>query len=291
MASPPRAPPTAPPPETPPAVLERARVALSAGRLDEAIDLATSLLEADAGNVLAAQALGHALVISGRPKSAIEPLRAALRRQGDAATETLLGRALAAAGDAEGAIEVLRRTTGRRPPFALAFIELGDLYARIGRLDEASAVLAAGLALAPDFAALKVALGRLHLKRNDRAAARRIFAEVAAAAPRRLDALEGLAKATALEGDLAAAAELYRRALTLEPGDGVLRIELARCLLEMGDRDGGEAALRAVARGDARLVGLAATALAAASHGRLFLRPSAAADFLGVRPVGAPLRP
>jgi hypothetical protein len=53
-------------------------------------------------------------------------------------------------------------------------------------------------------------------------------------------------------------------------------------LLEMGDRDAGEASLRAATRGIPQLAGQAITSLAAASHGRFFLRPSAVAKFLRV---------
>jgi hypothetical protein len=50
----------------------------------------------------------------------------------------------------------------------------------------------------------------------------------------------------------------------------------------MGEREAGEASLRAITRGAPQLAGQAITTLAAASHGRFFLRPSAAAKFLGV---------
>jgi hypothetical protein len=59
------------------------------------------------------------------------------------------------------------------------------------------------------------------------------------------------------------------------------RNNLGICLLEADQRDAGEAALRAVARAAPQMAGLAITSLAAASRGRFFLRPSAAAKFLG----------
>jgi predicted Zn-dependent protease len=86
----------------------------------------------------------------------------------------------------------------------------------------------------------------------------------------------------AVDGQYADAADLYRNALGLRPEDGVTRINLGKCQLEMGDRDAGEATLRAAARGLAQLAGPAITALAAAPHGRLFLRPSAVAKFLRI---------
>jgi hypothetical protein len=60
----------------------------------------------------------------------------------------------------------------------------------------------------------------------------------------------------------------------------VTRNNLGACLLEIGEREAGEATLRAAARGVPQMAGQAITSLASASHGRFFLRPSAAAKFL-----------
>jgi predicted Zn-dependent protease len=85
-----------------------------------------------------------------------------------------------------------------------------------------------------------------------------------------------------MDGEYDAAADLYRQALRLRPDDPVTRISLGKCLLELGERDEGEAALRAATRGATELNGLALTTLAAAPHGRFFLRPSDARRFLQV---------
>jgi Tfp pilus assembly protein PilF len=79
-------------------------------------------------------------------------------------------------------------------------------------------------------------LGYVHLKTNSRTTARGLFSQVLAAAPERHDALIALAKVTALDGEYAAAADLYRRALGLRPDDASTRNNLGICLLEMGDR-------------------------------------------------------
>ncbi len=264
--------------------LEGARLALGLLRPAEAERLAADALRSAPDDPLLAQALGHALMAQGRAAEAIEPLQRAARRSGDATLETLLARALAAAGRRDEAIDQLRRTTARRAAFPLAFLELGEQLGDAGRLDEGIDVLERGLALAPDATVLRMGLGRLHLKRHDRATARRLFAAAHAAATRH-DAVVALARVTALDGEFAAAADLYRRALDLRPDDAVSRIDLAKCLLEIGEREAGEAALRAATRGAAQLAGLAITALAATSRGRFFLRPSAAAVFLGVEPA------
>jgi tetratricopeptide (TPR) repeat protein len=260
--------------------LENADLALRMQRPDEAERLAAGVLKSNRGNALAAQILGRALIMQNRAAEAIEPLQRAARRSDDPATETLLAMALAAVGRRDEALEQLRQATARRPPFASAFLEHGGLLARLGRFDEAVAVLESGLSLAPDAVDLRMELGYVQIKRNSRAHARALFLQVLAAAPARHDALTALAKVMALDGEYAAAADLYRRALGLRPGDAVTRNSLGMCLLEMGERSAGEASLRAATRDAPQMAGQAITSLASASHGRFFLRPSAAVKFL-----------
>jgi Flp pilus assembly protein TadD len=262
------------------AVLERAAFALRMQRPDEAELLAAGVLKSDRGNVLAAQVLGRALMAQNRPAEAIVPLERAGRRSNDPAIETLLASALAAAGRSDDALEQLRRTMVRRPVFPPAFLECGGQLSRLGRLDEAVTVLESGLALAPNAADLQMELGYVQLKRNKRAEARVLFLAVLAATPERHDALLALAKVVGLDGEYGAAADLYRRALGTRPDDIVTRNNLGICLLEMGQRDAGESSLRAATRGVRQAAGQSITALASASHGRFFLRPSAAAKFL-----------
>ena len=272
-----------PPSERPSTILEaldRAAMALRAQRPDEAERLAAEVLKSDRGNAAAARVLGQALLMQGRPLEAVDPLQRAARRAPDPVIETLLGRALAEAGRTDDALDRLRQATTRRPAYPLAFVELGDQLGKLGRYDEALPVFEAGLALSPDAAVLRMAMGYLHLARHDRAPARALFLAVRAAAPERHDARLALAQVLTLDGDFAAAADLHREALALRPDDSATRIALAKCLLEMGERQAGEAALRTVARDG--MAGPAIAALAAAPHGRVFLRPSAAAKFLGV---------
>jgi Tfp pilus assembly protein PilF len=251
-------------------------------RPDEAGRIAADVLKANRGNARAAQVLGQALLMQNRAAEAIVPLERAARRSGDPTIETLLATALAAAGRRDEALDQLRRTTARRPPFAPAFLEHGGQLAKIGRFDETNAVLESGLAFAPDSVELRMELGFLHLKRNNRAKARAMLSQALAAAPERSDVLPALAKVMALDGEYAAAADLFRRALGLRPDDAMSRNNLGLCLLELGERDTGEASLRAAARGAPHMAGLAVTSLASASRGRFFLKPSAAAKFLRV---------
>jgi tetratricopeptide (TPR) repeat protein len=262
--------------------LESAVFALRMQRPNEAERLAEGVLKSNRANVLAAEVLGRALLMQNRADEAIVPLERAARRSDSPAIETLLAAAYAASGRNDEALDQLRQTMARRPPFPPAFLETAGQLTRIGQSDEAIAVLEDGLALTPGAADLQMELGFLSIKRNNRIKARALFLQVLAAAPERHDALIALAKVMALDGEYAAAADTYRRALGLRPDDAMTRNNLGICLLEMGERDAGEANLRAAMRGDPHTVGRAITSLAAASHGRFFLRPSAAAKFLGV---------
>jgi Flp pilus assembly protein TadD len=277
-----------PTPERPSTIgeaLERASAALQAQRLDEAERLASGVLKSDRSNVGAAQVLGTSLLMQGRAEEAIAPLQRAARRSQHPVLETLLGRALATVGRENEALEQLRQATARRPALPQAFLELGDQLSVLGRFDEARATFEEGLSLAPDAAVLRVGLGYLHLKTNDRARARALFLQVRAAAPDRRDAALGLGHAMVLDGEYAPAVELFRQALIARPDDTATRIELGKCLLELGQREAGEAALRTAAGGAADPAGPVILALAATPHGRLFLRPSAATKFLRSDPA------
>jgi Flp pilus assembly protein TadD len=242
--------------------------------------LATGVLKSNRRNILAAQILGRALLMQNRAAEAIDPLERAARHSNDPAIETLLAAALAAAGRSDEALDRLRRTTARRPVFPPAFLEHATQLRKLGRFGEAIAVLESGLALVPNTADLRMALGHLHVECNDRAKARAMFLQVLAVAPERHDVLMALARVTAFDGDYAAAADLYRRALRARPDDAVARNSLGMCQLELGERDAGEASLRAALRAAPQMEGQIVTSLASASHGRFFLRPSAAAKFL-----------
>lgn len=202
------------------------------------------------------------------------------RRSNDPGLEILLGAALGSAGRRDDAIAQLRETTKRRPAFMPAFQELAGQLAKLGRVAEAVAVVEEGLALLPELVDLKLDLARLHAQSNDRGKARALLLAARDTAPGRRDILIELGRILFLDGDYAAAADSYRHALALHPDDALTRADLAACQLEMGDRDSGEKALRALSRGQPQLLGRATYALTAASHGRFFFRPSALQKFL-----------
>lgn len=269
------------------AALQQAITALRCGRASEAERLASRVLRLSRGNVIAAQVLGEVLLLQDRIQEALDLLHKSARRSDDPGTVTLLALALDAAGRRDESLDHLRRATMRRPVFPLAFLKLGEQLGELGRFDEAVAVLEDGLALVPDGVGFRVTLGFLHLRRNERAMARAQFLKVVAEVPERHDATVGLARVMVSDGEYATAVDLLRRALVLRPDDAATLIELGKCYLEMGERSAGEATLRAAAQRAPQLAPLAMLALAAAPHGRFFLRTSDADVFLGVRQADA----
>jgi tetratricopeptide (TPR) repeat protein len=259
--------------------LERADHALRTERFAEAERLAGEVLRASRLDVAALSILARALIAQNRGAEAIMPLEKAARR-GDSRLETLLGAALGGAGRRKEAIEQLRRTAERRPPFMPAFLELAGQLAKDGSFEEAIAVLENGLALSPQHIEMKLSLARLQLHRNQRGKARATLMSAHEAAPGRPEVLTALARILLLDGEYASAADTYRRALGLRPDDALARADLAACLLEMGQRDAGEASLRSAVRGGAQMLGRATYALVHSSHGRFFFRQSAVAKFL-----------
>jgi tetratricopeptide (TPR) repeat protein len=271
-----RAPAPLPRPRTVADAIETAGQALHERRLDEAERLARYVLRSNAANVDAVRILGHCLLQQGRFAEAADALQRPAQRTRSPELEALQARALAKSSRRGEAVALLQMAVTRRPPFPLAFLQLAELHDEEEAISTAAGVLEEGLALCPGEPILLMGLGYHHLRWGDRAAARRHFAAVHQLQPDRTDALLALAQVLGQEGEHAAAAALYERALVHQPWDGLSRIALAKCLLELGRRQEGEAQLRTAVRVDPRLWGLASSAQASVGNGRLFLRPSRA---------------
>jgi predicted Zn-dependent protease len=261
-------------------VLDRAAMALQMQRPDEAERIAGDVLKANRGNVRAAQLLGHALLMQNRAAEAITPLERAARRSDDPTTKTLYAAALAQSGFSEEALKQIRQLTVRRPLFPPAYLEHAGQLVQAGRFAEAIAILDDGLAQMPDSIDLQRELAALHVKRNDRARARELLLRALKGAPERVDLLTGLAHVMLLDGEYAEAADMFKRVLGLRPDDAVARADLGRCLLELGQREAGEAHIRAASHERPQMLGRSVMSLAMSSRGRFFLRRSAAEKFL-----------
>lgn len=256
--------------------LQRALFALNGNRPADAERIAGELLKADARNARALQVLGRALLMQGRLDDAIVPLEAAARSGRDPEVDTQLAIALRQVGRDDDALARLKRATKREPPYALAFRELGSLLVAMERHDEAIEILRRGRDIAPLMADFSIQLGYIFLVRRDCAGAKAAFAQALEISPGSFEALFGQAKAHQETGENQAAADHFRRCLTLRPNDANAWLGLGHCLLELGQRDNGYECFRAAARGDAKRYGIALSSLAAASRGRFWLKPSAA---------------
>lgn len=266
----------------PPPALAKALLALQMQQLEEAEQLASQVLKSDRGNTLAAEILGRALLAQNRLDDAIVHLTKFARRTDDPSIETLLAGMLAAVGRRDEALDQLRRAVARRPHYIPAFAELALQLRKSGQLDEAMSVTESGLTFEPQSADLQLALGYVLADRNERIRARAVFAKVHAAEPTHHDALLALAAAVIWDGDYGRAADLYRRALAIKPLDDT-RIRLGKCLLELRQREEAEALFRTATHGLSKFAAPSVIAMVSASHGRIFLQPSSALDFLRVR--------
>jgi len=260
--------------------LHAAILALREQRPAEAERIAAGLLKAHPGHAVAAGILGRAMMLQNRAAEAVPVLEQAARQGDNPAVEAQFADALAATGRRDEALAQLRRTMARRPAFLPSFVMYARYGAEAGRYADAIAALEQGLVLLPGAWELQNELAQQYIKINDRAAARRLLSQALAAVPQHPFLLMTWGQLLYLDGDYAAAADVYRRILAANPADAAAQKNLGSCRLEMGERDAGEADLCAAARAAPQLAGHVIAALALASHGRFFLRLSAATDFL-----------
>ncbi len=260
--------------------LHAAVLALQRQRPDEAERIAAGVLKLEPTHPVAAGILGRAMMLQNRVAEAIPVLEQAAGRGNDSAVETQFADALVATGRRDEALAQLRRTMARRPAFLPSFIMYARYTAETGGYADAIAALQQALAIFPGAWELQNELALQHIKTNDRAAARAVLSQALAGTPRHPYLLMTLGQVLYLDGDYAAAADAYQSVLAVNPGDAAARKNLGTCRLEMGERAAGEAELRAAVRAAPPLAGHAIAALALASHGRFFLRLSAAMEFL-----------
>jgi len=254
--------------------------AIDAQRPDEAERVAHAVLSRYPQHLGARHLLGLALLIQKRPREAVGPLTEAAHNSTDPLLETHYSLALRDVGRKDEAITWLERAISRRPAFAGAFHELGLILCGLRRYDEAEAVLKQGTELAPTVSDLWVELGGVYICRVDPANAKLAFARALVLAPSYVRALHGFGTALLLEGDCERAADQFRDVLAHRPDHLRGRLDLAHCLLELGQFEAGVAELRTILRAAPRCYGDALKVLASSRRGRLWLRPSAAAASL-----------
>ncbi len=268
--------------------LNQGAAALQNNRAVEAERLARNALALAPRHPGALQLLGMTLLGQDRHGDAIAPLEDAVRISPNAPPETYLAMALRRSGRAAEAATILERAVERQPPFPHAFFELGTLLHSQHKLKEAAAILQRGLSIAPALASnFSLAIGNVYRDQGDAENARLAFERALASAPRLPPALQGLASVLMGSGEFAKAAERFQQVLALEPANVKARLLLVSCLLELGDTAKAITSLRLVLRESPQLLGQALKALAEVGRGRLYLKPSEAARFLGLDPPNA----
>jgi tetratricopeptide (TPR) repeat protein len=265
-------------------VLQRGAKALEEQRAPEAERLARDALARNSRHPNALHLLGVALLMQERAREAVAPLEQAARERTNSHIETHLGKALLESGRASEALARLQRAIQYKPAFVAAFQELGILLCSMRRFDEAEAVLKRGLEAEPTSVELSLDLGRFYIIRADPKNAKVAFARALVNAPRHPRALHGSGVALLYEGEIGRAIERFRQVLAIEPGHLSAQLDLAHCLLQLGQSDDAIASLRAMVRSAPQHYGRALKALVSDGRGRFWIRRSAAARFLSPHP-------
>jgi tetratricopeptide (TPR) repeat protein len=268
------------PPSSHTEALAQAKFALNTGRPADAERIAGELLKANAGNREAAKLLGRALLMLNRFDEAAAVLERAARGSHDAELETQLGIALLRMRRTEDAIEMLGRAVKRKPPFPVAFFELGQLLTWLRRYGEAIETLKRGVVAAPMVPDMLVKLGDAYGAANDRKNAADAYRRALAINPQHRIAMNALGFIMIRDRDFAAGADLFRALINADPNNSNARIGLANCLLNLRQDEAAYSSLRVASERGLEFQGRSLRMLATSARGKFWLRPSAAAKFL-----------
>ena len=210
--------------------------------------------------------------------------RSEAKRRFEASLSARLGevREQLAAGELRAALATAERLQERHPDHQGLLNTLSEIYRRLGRFDDASAVLQRGVALHPDFypfhlqlaehyiregqndlafqhlehaVALNPAIPWIHaqrglllLERNRPAAALQAFAEALRQEPQQPQVHYYVAMTKAAGGRCAEATRSFAEAARLQPSFALAHIGLGRCFAEAGRFDESRVALQRAER-------------------------------------------
>ena len=212
-----------------------------------AIESFNHALAIDPRHVLARYNLALVLYHADRLGPALDQLRQALAIEQRPEIHYTIGVIRWHQGDLAGAVDALSAAIAVNPSYTDAHLALGTVLAARGDLKRAAASLKRAIALAPDLAAPHVVLARTLTLAGDAAGAARETAEsdrlreraqraqaaatLTAAGTEKLDA-----------GNVAAAADCFRRATQALDTFAAAHYQLGRALDQLGDRAGARAA-------------------------------------------------
>jgi Flp pilus assembly protein TadD len=149
-----------------------------------------------------------------------------------------LSQALQDRGDLEGALPLVERAVVLPPPLPITFQNLGVLYVKLGRPEDAERAFRRVLAFpgAP-WRGANLSLGMLLLDRGRAGEACALFAAELAVYPASLEALENHGTCLLQRGDASGAIEQYGRVLRLQPGNARVLYNAAYALSVSGAED------------------------------------------------------
>ena len=142
-------------------------------------------------------------------------------------------------GDDVRAEEKLKEATALAPDEPASWADLGLLYMRQRRFDEAAQSLEKARQLAPENAGLYVLFGQLESARGNSAEADKHFRRAAELDPRNLKALYALSREVERggEGGEEEVLRLLQKILEVQPGNLSVRLDVARLAAKRGDAE------------------------------------------------------
>jgi tetratricopeptide (TPR) repeat protein len=211
----------------------------SQGRMDEAEALYRQSLAAKPDQPQVHHNLGNLLKALGRDDEAIAAQREAIRLKPNYAEAYLnLASVLAEKEELAEAEKIIRRALHIKPNWLLAKQVLGAILNDAGKLKEAEAVLLQALSASKDArqtAALEHNLGVTMSHQNRYGEALTLFDKAQAAVPEMPHVDYNRANALQAIGQLDAAVEFYRRAVTRDPLDMNAHSDLNTLLYRLGE--------------------------------------------------------
>jgi arylsulfatase A-like enzyme/Tfp pilus assembly protein PilF len=229
-------------------LMNAAKNAGQADRMDEAIAKMRAVLARDPGIMDAHLTLGNWLAKAGRPEEAIESFKHALSLKPDDEVAMLnLANAYRARGkpdDALAALDIFQGALKANPRNPQAWYQLATLYLDLGRIAEAKTTFREALGANPKMGAALNSLGVIAFHEGDEDAAESLVRRALDIEGDLRTARYNLGRIREAKGDAAGAERLYREELATYPDHGRARFNLAQLLRQRGDRDGYLAELR-----------------------------------------------
>lgn len=194
-----------------------------AGRLPQAEQIYSQILEKQPYNIDALQLLGITATELGKHELAIECFRKAVKvAPGVADFHYNLGMALQEQNQVEEAIACYQQTLALEPNHAGAYYNLGKVLQEQGRLAEATACYQQALTLEPNYAELHNRLGTVLQQQGLLAEATTYYSQALTIQPNYARAYSNLGSALEGQGELEEAIACYQQALALKPDDAVV---------------------------------------------------------------------